>query len=336
MIIECDKCNSKYNLDANNLEEKGSKVRCSVCKYLFMAYPPKIESSEERAPYEPPPTPIAKTISLDISAEPDEEEAAIIGEEGDTEMDRVFESAIESTEDIRNVILGKDDMEETEDLPTSKKEMVAQAERERGAQKVRGTGEPGPTDRFKKKSRSFPSPLSLWIILVLLGSVVAIYFWAPGLIPDSLSFLKPSKKDGSTDIGVRRLSFKSVTGSFVKSNEEEGSLFAIKGIITNNYPNIRSFISIKGSILDDRGQVVKSKVVFAGNIFTEKQIKGLPMEDIDKGLDNRYGKGRINFKIEPDRTVPFMIIFDKLSENISEFTVEAVSSKTYEPGKPED
>ena len=60
------------------------------------------------------------------------------------------------------------------------------------------------------------------------------------------------------------------------------------------------------------------------------------MEDIDKGLNNRYGKGKINFKIEPNRTVHFMIIFDMLPENMSEFTVEAVSSKPYEPRNSEE
>ncbi len=40
MIITCKECSTSFNLDADLLQEGGSKVRCSVCKDIFMAYPP--------------------------------------------------------------------------------------------------------------------------------------------------------------------------------------------------------------------------------------------------------------------------------------------------------
>jgi predicted Zn finger-like uncharacterized protein len=40
MIIECNKCKSLFRLDEGLLRVNGSKVRCSVCKYIFIAYPP--------------------------------------------------------------------------------------------------------------------------------------------------------------------------------------------------------------------------------------------------------------------------------------------------------
>src|SRR4030042_953952 len=39
MIIECKQCGSKFKLDEGLLREEGSKVRCSVCKGVFRAYP---------------------------------------------------------------------------------------------------------------------------------------------------------------------------------------------------------------------------------------------------------------------------------------------------------
>ncbi len=39
MIIICEKCNTKFNLDENLLKQTGSKVRCSKCQNIFMAYP---------------------------------------------------------------------------------------------------------------------------------------------------------------------------------------------------------------------------------------------------------------------------------------------------------
>ncbi|MBL0717126.1 MAG: zinc-ribbon domain-containing protein, partial [Desulfosarcina sp.] len=39
MIITCKECNTSFNLDENFLKEGGSKVKCSICKDIFLAYP---------------------------------------------------------------------------------------------------------------------------------------------------------------------------------------------------------------------------------------------------------------------------------------------------------
>jgi len=39
MIITCKECNTSFNLDENLLKGGGSKVRCSICKDIFLAYP---------------------------------------------------------------------------------------------------------------------------------------------------------------------------------------------------------------------------------------------------------------------------------------------------------
>jgi predicted Zn finger-like uncharacterized protein len=51
MIITCKKCNANFNLDESLLKPTGSKVRCSKCKEIFTAYPPKV-SEEIEAPLE--------------------------------------------------------------------------------------------------------------------------------------------------------------------------------------------------------------------------------------------------------------------------------------------
>ena len=55
-------------------------------------------------------------------------------------------------------------------------------------------------------------------------------------------------------------------------------------------------------------------------------MKEMSLEEINEGLKNQYGKGRMNFNIQPDATIPFMIVFGNLPDNLSEFTVEAVKS----------
>jgi predicted Zn finger-like uncharacterized protein len=51
MIITCKKCSASFNLDENLLKPTGSKVRCSKCNEVFVAYPPKI-SEKTKAPVE--------------------------------------------------------------------------------------------------------------------------------------------------------------------------------------------------------------------------------------------------------------------------------------------
>ena len=51
MIITCKECNANFKLDESLLKPTGSKVRCSKCNEIFVAYPPKI-SEEIEAPVE--------------------------------------------------------------------------------------------------------------------------------------------------------------------------------------------------------------------------------------------------------------------------------------------
>ena len=39
MIITCQECNSSFNVEDSLIKETGSKVRCSKCENIFVAYP---------------------------------------------------------------------------------------------------------------------------------------------------------------------------------------------------------------------------------------------------------------------------------------------------------
>jgi predicted Zn finger-like uncharacterized protein len=51
MIITCKECKASFKLDESLLKPTGSKVRCSKCNEIFVAYPPKI-SEEIETPIE--------------------------------------------------------------------------------------------------------------------------------------------------------------------------------------------------------------------------------------------------------------------------------------------
>ena len=54
MIITCNQCESSFSIDDRLIKGTGSKVKCSKCSHLFVAYPPSLVEEAGVAPDEPP------------------------------------------------------------------------------------------------------------------------------------------------------------------------------------------------------------------------------------------------------------------------------------------
>jgi len=345
MIIECKKCNSLFRLDEGLLREEGSKVRCSVCKHLFISYPPGWEPAADEKP-RPVDQSLGETVTLESPPVLEDEEREPLLEEVDEED---FEAAFdeepatkrlqavrsdgfpkqEEEEEAFHLEMDDQDREEIEPEPEVLKPKAAKARtlepkaKPQLPPKAAKAKEARP--KGKKSGRSKWPLVIVLILLLLIGGAAAILYFAPELVPEKLAFLKVARKPEPADPGVVRLRFTSVSGSFVQ-NAKAGQLFVIRGAISNNYNAARSYVLVKGSILDDKGRVVKTKVAYGGNVFSEGELQTLTMEQIDQGLRNRAGKGNVNVNISPQASVPFMIVFEELPDNLSEFTVEPVSS----------
>ncbi len=311
MIIQCEKCQTKFNIDESKLKEQGSKVRCSLCKHTFVVYPPEQGYFEEGETMALSKKEIEKTMAQDLPGALHEEEIETGPEDQASHFDDALDESLEGPE-------------EEDAAPVDVSHAHAEKEKTGDEKQLEPAHIKEKTTQKRSRTRHL-LPVLLVIVLILIGAAAAIFLWAPEIIPDSLSMLKPVEKQEIADMGVRRLSFKSVTGSFVDS-ENSGNLFVIRGEITNDYPKSRSFILIKGSILDDKNQVVKRKLAYAGNNFKEEEIRSLPLEKINKAMKNRYGMGRKNVNVAPGAKIAFTIAFEDLPKNLSEFTVEAVSS----------
>ncbi|MBW2343870.1 MAG: zinc-ribbon domain-containing protein [Deltaproteobacteria bacterium] len=325
MIIQCEKCRTKFNLDESLIKKEGSKVRCSRCRHAFTAYPPEDVFAEEAETMPVKREDLDTTMAFDSSPVLAEEAGEAGEKDQDVDFTDVFEESMEDLEKFEAV--SPEDLQGLlEDEGVTKEELPPAVPEERGKEESEDIVEGPPTVSAPKKSGRSPLLLIILVILLaLIGGAIAIFFWAPDLIPDSMSFLKPVEKQVAIDSGIRRLKFPSVNGSFVDS-KKTGHLFVIQGMIKNNYPKVRSFILIKGTILDDGGLPVKMKMAYAGNAFKEGEIKVLTLEEINKAMKNRFGKDKKNINVAPGATVPFTIVFDNLPENLGEFSVEAVSS----------
>ncbi|HUV60497.1 MAG TPA: DUF3426 domain-containing protein [Desulfatiglandales bacterium] len=342
MIIECERCHTKFNLDEGLLKESGSKVRCSICKHIFTAFPPKEEPEVEGF----------KTEEIEeaeiIPQEETDKEEDIIPDVDKTIVTEALEGigqgeeeeGIEaiSFEDISQIDSGflreqeeervEVDIDEAMDRAAKVEEKIlAREEWERG-EEIKKPAKPQPI--IKKRRRSAVWITIFLIVLILVGAAAALYVFKPDLLFEYFpSFKKSLPKEQVFDMGNKRLSINrdpaDLKGSFVDS-EKAGKLFVVKGSITNNYPDKRSFIRVRSNILDSKGKVVKSKIAYAGNTFSDKELLSLSMVEINNRLMNKFGKDNVNTNILPNSSIPFMITFGDLPEDISEFTVESVSS----------
>ncbi len=317
MVIECQKCGTKFNIDETRIKEAGARVRCSVCKNVFEVHPPGELFVEEAH--------VAAGGKEELGKRPEAERRERRDQEID--FDRLFEDSLEDLRGFEGE--AAQDLEAPEEEEPAKQERPVRdvprtAIRPDAGERYPGGG-PSAIYYEKRPRRSHFLSIFLVIILLLIGATAAIFFWAPELIPDSLSILKPGEKPEVSDVSARRLSFKDVTGSFVDS-KKAGQLFVIRGMVTNRDQKSRGLILVKGTILDDKGKVVKQKLAYAGNDLKLEDLKALTMEEIDRAMENRSGINNINLNVASGASIPFMLVFGNLPDNLSEFTVEAVSS----------
>ena len=113
---------------------------------------------------------------------------------------------------------------------------------------------------------------------------------------------------------------KSVNGRFV-TNTIAGTLFVITGSVTNTSKEICNHIKIKGVLITRDKVKAKTKTVFCGNLIDEDQLKTVDMNQIDTLLARETGNNLSNVNIQPGRSVPFMVVFSDLPENLENFTV---------------
>ena len=103
-------------------------------------------------------------------------------------------------------------------------------------------------------------------------------------------------------------------------------MYIIRGKIVNNYPQSRSHILIKATIEDYNKNPIDRKLAYAGNIFTERELQTITIDELEKAYKNKTGENNANMNIQLGDSVPFMIVFYNLPDSISEFVVETISS----------
>ena len=118
MIITCNKCSTRFTLADSLVAENGSKVRCSVCKDIFTAYPLPREPEQPPFPVAdfdsaPAPEDIPDFEMEDTEFSFDENEFDLNGGDGEKEPDQ-DEFGFEADEISEDIAIETDEHQDTD------------------------------------------------------------------------------------------------------------------------------------------------------------------------------------------------------------------------------
>ena len=199
---------------------------------------------------------------------------------------------------------------------------------------------PTATDARKKRAKKSAVGAPVKILFLLFLLVIAAYvaslklgadipFLSQINIPYVTDILKPAPQAEAPLKPVPNEA--SINGRFV-SNASAGELFIVTGRIENPSKKTYSHIRVKGTLLTKDKAKAGTQTAFCGNIISEETLKTGNILDINQQMTVKEGRQNTNVNIKPGSSVMFMIVFSKLPENLTNFTVEVVDFKT-ENGK---
>ncbi|MFH1975738.1 MAG: zinc-ribbon domain-containing protein [Pseudomonadota bacterium] len=173
-----------------------------------------------------------------------------------------------------------------------------------------------------KPSGKFLSILAV-IVIIIAGAGAFVVYNPFGIEIPFVSDFIGSKAD---EKGTLRIipADDSIKGDFVQTRL--GSLFVITGKVKNEYKHPRSYISVTGKLFKKGKVLLKAETVYCGNVIPENEIGASNPALMKKRLQNRIGNKKSNIKVQPGGIVPFMIIFENVTDELDEFSVEAAGS----------
>jgi predicted Zn finger-like uncharacterized protein len=179
--------------------------------------------------------------------------------------------------------------------------------------------------RLEPATKGMSKSLIFILIVVLLGSAGYGTYYLLNHYNVEIPFLSDYLKPKVDDPGNIKMSTTDINSRFV-DNAAVGKLFVITGKVKNGYPDNRGMIALLGKIFSTGKVLMQEEKVYAGNIMSDLELANLDWDAIKARLSNRLGDNRSNVKIEPGDSIPFMVVFSGLPDDLEEFTIEVIES----------
>jgi len=213
-------------------------------------------------------------------------------------------------------------------------EAPAREERSSGSDKEEflfGEGDPRrslPVSHPPAELRAHSSRRWPWLLLLLVFLAGGAYLyqvrqqvqdsWQRMLIRRELIPVPPAGGAELKPIGI--------SGYYLK-NQREGRLFVVQGRVRNEALEARAIIVVQGRVYDKTGVQLAQQKAYCGNPMSEAQLAAWSMLRINERMQNQFGEMLANLNLEPQRSVPFTLVFKDLSGEVAEFEVLVVASE---------
>lgn len=358
MVIQCKQCETTYNLDEALLANGNIDVRCVRCKNVFtVAAPaPQIEPISTFQAEIPAPTAeqSPSVLQQEESSLPDwnsdedsfsfaeadsfsfEEELADQDEapEGmDDGGEFSFATETPASDSLPQEFSFESISPEPESAPAQQfsprssdsepeQSVPDSATTETANQPVR---KPAPQPKEKAKTSKLA-----WFLLLIIMLVAGAYGYGYVIYgtTDVLQMIRkvqqqfapaPQQPRGSIHVDTSE--------SYYVENTAAGQLFIIQGHAVNNFPEPRSELKVVATLYKEKGIPLLNQSAYCGNIISKSDLEKLPLHELLETINNPFGTALSNVGIAPGQSRPFMVVFSEIPESLTEFSVEAESSK---------
>ena len=175
-----------------------------------------------------------------------------------------------------------------------------------------------------------PSKFLLFILLLLLIAAGAYgYFYATFGTTDVRVMIREVQQLIQPTAPQQPQGFLTITKSesYYIDNSEAGSLFVIEGTIRNDFKQPRAELSVTVTLYKDKGKAFTKKTVYCGNQVSRSDLETKPYQVLSETMSNPFGTALSNVGVAPGASIPFIVIFNDLSDDLSEFSIEPATSK---------
>jgi predicted Zn finger-like uncharacterized protein len=186
---------------------------------------------------------------------------------------------------------------------------------------------PTPAATPKPVKKGMSKSLVFLLIIAILGAGAYGTYYLLNQNGIEIPFLSDYLKPKVVDPGNLKLTTYDINSKFI-DNASVGKLFVVSGKVKNGYTENRGMITLLGKLFSTGKVPVNQERVYCGNIMSDLELANLEWDKIKARLSNRLGDNRSNVKIEPGKSIPFMVVFSGLPDDLEEFTIEVTGSTT--------
>ncbi|MBW2039610.1 MAG: zinc-ribbon domain-containing protein [Deltaproteobacteria bacterium] len=306
MIVQCEKCGTKYRIDDSKVGAKGIKVRCSKCQHVFKVPHPLLLDEEEifGETEERVEGPSVKEWEEEFTMKPPPEQIKTrppTPEEGPPPKAFVPPAAQEKKV-LREEGAAEEGLSSEEELFPFRASVPEEA----------------PVKKERKISRTFL--LSILLIVIILA---AFYYWTQrevsipvfeSIYKKIYHFMGSKAEHKLLLLYPRRYELRL----------EGGKVFVIQGKVTNHSEETKKYVKLKGFLFNKEGRIVATSIGYCGHTITKKEIE----ESTYTSLKSSFGfvSSAKAAPVPSQRSPSFTIIFFSPPVGVTECKVEIVEA----------